>query len=152
MIYVLTMHSKYIAGLDPMAWRLSPSTLDEGWQTRSPLVPYKLPRLLPHKGSVPGRSRLSPSWTCEEGIGRRQERLSLTQSVLSWNRGDVDHLCRAELLRYVSCINGTYVLQRPKKLISQESRKKIDQSGLLCDVRDIHLNKEQNELTILISK
>lgn len=45
-----------------MAWRLSLSTLDEGWKTGSPLVPYKLPRLLPHKGRVPGLSRDSPSW------------------------------------------------------------------------------------------
>lgn len=59
----LTMHSKNIAGLSPMARRLSLPTLDEGWQTGSPLVPYKLPRLLPHKGRVPGRSRDSPSWT-----------------------------------------------------------------------------------------
>lgn len=59
----LTVHSKNVTGLSPMAWRLSLSTLNEGWQTGSPLVPYKLPRLLPHKGRVPGRSRDSPSWT-----------------------------------------------------------------------------------------
>jgi len=62
-IFVLTVHSKNVTGLDPMARRLSLSTLDEGWQTRSPLVPYKLPRLLPHKGRVPGRSRDSANWT-----------------------------------------------------------------------------------------
>lgn len=59
----LTMHGKNIAGLSPMARWLSLPTLDEGRQTGSPLVPYKLPRLLPHKGRVPGRSRDSPSWT-----------------------------------------------------------------------------------------
>lgn len=56
------MHDENIAGLSPMA-RLPLPTLDEGRQTGSPLVPYKLPRLLPHKGRVPGRSRDSPSWT-----------------------------------------------------------------------------------------
>lgn len=59
----LTVHGKHIAGLSPMARRLSLPTLDEGRQTGSPLVPYKLPWLLPHKGRVPGRSRDSPSWT-----------------------------------------------------------------------------------------
>lgn len=61
--FVLTVHFKNITGLCGMTRRLSFSTLDEGWQTGSPLVPYKLPRLLPHKGRVPGRSRDSPSWT-----------------------------------------------------------------------------------------
>lgn len=60
---LLTVHSENVTGLGPMARRLSPSTLDEGRQTGSPLVPYKLPRLLPHKGRVPGRSRDSQSWT-----------------------------------------------------------------------------------------
>ena len=110
--FVLTVHSKNVTGLDPMAWRLSPSTLDEGRQTRSPLVPYKLPRLLPHKGTVPGRSRDSPSWTQlltvnslppgRDGIRRRQEHFSLAQSVLSWSVGDGGHLCRSVLLQYVS--------------------------------------------------
>lgn len=59
-VFILTMHSKNIAGLGPMAWWLPLPTLDEGWQTGSPLVPDKLPRLLPHKGRVPGRSRDSP--------------------------------------------------------------------------------------------
>lgn len=57
------MHNENVTGLGAMARRLSPSTSDEGRQTRSPLVPDKLPRLLPHKGTVPGRSRDSPNWT-----------------------------------------------------------------------------------------
>lgn len=60
--FVITVHSENVTGLRPMAWRLPPPTLDEGRQTGSPLVPYKLPRLLPHKGRVPGHSRDSPSW------------------------------------------------------------------------------------------
>jgi hypothetical protein len=58
---VLTMHSEYVTVMGPMSWWLSLPTLDEVQrrQTRSPLVPNKLPRLLPHKGRVPGRSRVS---------------------------------------------------------------------------------------------
>ena len=75
----LTVHGKDITGLSPMARRLSLPTLYKGRQTGSPLVPYKLPRLLPHKGRVPGRSQDCPSraelpTVQQQATGRRGDR------------------------------------------------------------------------------
>lgn len=57
----LTVVDKHIVEvLGSLSWGLSLAcTLDEGQggQTRSPLVPNKLPWLLPHKGRMPGRGR-----------------------------------------------------------------------------------------------
>lgn len=121
---LLTMHGKDIAGLIPMAWRLSLSTLDEGWQTGSPLVPYKLPRLLPHKGRMPGRSRDSPSWTelltvqqwaTRRGGGREKEGTPFPGSACPFLEfgccGSPMQTWITPVCCCLSCINGAWVLQ-----------------------------------------
>lgn len=97
LFFSLTVHSKNIAGLRPMAWWFSLPTLYEGWQTGSPLVPCKLPRLLPHKSRVPGRSRDAPSWTQRLTLqvlapqAGRVARVPNTQPVLVWSVCDTVH-------------------------------------------------------------
>lgn len=126
---VLTVHSKNVTWLGPMAWWLSLSTLDEGRQTWSPLFPYKLPRLLPHKGRVPGRSRDSPSWSqlltvqqLATGQGGGKEKKTgtpfpgsvcpLLEYGWCWSPMQIriTPVCLC-----LSCINGSWVLQRAKK-------------------------------------
>lgn len=126
--FALTMHSENVTGLDPMAWRLSLSTLDEGWQTGSPLVPYKLSRLLPHKGRVPGRSRDSPSWTqlltvqqlaTRQGGDWKKSGALFPGSVCPlleyewW--GSTLQIQITPVCLFLSCINGTWLLQWSKK-------------------------------------
>lgn len=129
---VLTVHRKNVTGLGPMAWRLSLSTLDEGRQTGSPLVPYKLPRLLPHKGRVPGRSRDSPSWTqlltvqllaARQGGDGEKTGTPFPGSVCplleyGWCRSPMQ-IRSTPVCLCLSCINGAWVLQRSKKCISK---------------------------------
>lgn len=110
----LTMSIKNIPGLAHMAWWLSLPPLDEGMKTGSPLVPYKLTRLLPHKGRVPGCSRDSPSWyhllnlsNCwaagKERIRRTWKTRSLSQTVHSTGSG---LMSRSKLLQYVLMDHG----------------------------------------------
>ena len=127
----LTVNSENITVLGPVARWLSSPTLDEGRQTRSPLFPYKLPRLLPHKGRVPGRSRDSPSWTqlltVQQLATRQGGREGGKEKTGTPFPGSVRPLLEygwcwsptqiriAPVCLCLSCINGSWVLQRAKK-------------------------------------
>ena len=128
----LTMDIKNIQRLGHMARWVSLSPFDKGWQTGSPLVPYKLPRLLPHKGRVPGCSRDSPSWTqllTREGEDREKTGAPFPGSdcpllVCGWCKSPAQ-VCVTPVCTCLSCINGVQVLQMTKQGFCKEpSRKK----------------------------